>query len=186
MTNIFSLATLSTGLVVTLATRFLYDLDLSFKSIVKTNIHIILLCFRHKKCAKLHKQSQFTSKFIPTFVRDIFKQSNLMDSTILWDGHLNYTNWHLNICIWWLYFSKWLPKGNLRILLILSPAGNVKLVCTGCCQNTFVINIFLFLAEGKLHYFIPQPSLQERLRGIGLWTPVHLCDSSLSLWTKSF
>ena len=25
-----------------------------------------MLCFHHKKCAKSHKQSQFTSKFIPT------------------------------------------------------------------------------------------------------------------------
>ena len=34
-----------------------------------------MLCFHHKKCAKLHKQSQFTSKFIaefiPTSVRNI-------------------------------------------------------------------------------------------------------------------
>ena len=43
----------------------------------------MLLCFHHKKCAKLHRQSQFTSKFIPTSVRDIFKQSNLMNHTKL-------------------------------------------------------------------------------------------------------
>ena len=43
----------------------------------------MLLCFHHKKCAKSHQQSQFTSKFIPTSVRDIFKQSNLMNHTIL-------------------------------------------------------------------------------------------------------
>ena len=38
----------------------------------------MLLCFHHKKCAKSHKQSQFTSKFIPTSDRDIIKQSNLI------------------------------------------------------------------------------------------------------------
>ena len=37
-TNIFSLATKSSGLVVTLVTRFLYALDLNLKSRVKTNI----------------------------------------------------------------------------------------------------------------------------------------------------
>ena len=79
----FSLATKNSGLVGTLATRFLYDLDLTLKSKVKQTFYIILLCFHHKKYAKLHKQSQFTSKFIQTFVRDIFKQSNLMDSAIL-------------------------------------------------------------------------------------------------------
>ena len=42
-----------------------------------------MLCFRDEKCAKLHKQSQFTSKFIPTSVRDIFKESDLMDHSIL-------------------------------------------------------------------------------------------------------
>ena len=30
-----------------------------------------MLCLCHKKCAKLHKQSQFTSKFILTSVRNI-------------------------------------------------------------------------------------------------------------------
>ena len=64
-TNIFSWATKNSGLVATLRTR-------------KQIVHLILLCFRHKKCAKSHKQSQFTSKFIPTSVRDIFKQSNLI------------------------------------------------------------------------------------------------------------
>ena len=37
-----------------------------------------MLHFNHKKCAKSHKQSQFYSKFIPTFDHDIFKQSNLI------------------------------------------------------------------------------------------------------------
>ena len=64
-TNIFSWATKNSGLVATLLTR-------------KQTVHLILLCFRHKKCAKSHKQSQFTSKFIPTSVHDIFKQSNLI------------------------------------------------------------------------------------------------------------
>ena len=43
-----------------------------------TKLHLMLLCFHHKKCAKSHKKSQFTSKFIPTSDRDIFKQSNLI------------------------------------------------------------------------------------------------------------
>ena len=34
--------------------------------------------------AKSQKQSQFTSKFIPTPLWNIFKQSNLMDHAILW------------------------------------------------------------------------------------------------------
>ena len=38
VTNIFSLATKNSGLVATLATRFLFDLDLNKKSKVKTNI----------------------------------------------------------------------------------------------------------------------------------------------------
>ena len=33
---------------------------------LKKTFHLILLCFHHEKCAKSHKQSQFTSKFIPT------------------------------------------------------------------------------------------------------------------------
>ena len=37
-TNVISLATKKSGLVATLATRFLYDLDLNKKSKVKTNI----------------------------------------------------------------------------------------------------------------------------------------------------
>ena len=43
----------------------------------------MLLCFHHKKCAKSHRQSQFTSKFILTSVCNIFKQSNLMNHTKL-------------------------------------------------------------------------------------------------------
>ena len=36
------------------------------EALLKQTFHLILLCFHHKKCAKSHKQSQFTSKFIPT------------------------------------------------------------------------------------------------------------------------
>ena len=71
-TNIFSLATKNSGLVATLATRFLHDLDLNSKSKVKQTFHLILLCFHHTKRAKSQKQSQLTSKFILTSVRDIF------------------------------------------------------------------------------------------------------------------
>ena len=62
VTNIFSMATKNSGLVATLETRFLYDLDLNKKS-SWTNF-FILSCFIIviKKCAKLHKQSQFTPK----------------------------------------------------------------------------------------------------------------------------
>ena len=38
VTNIFSLVTENSGLVATLATRFLCALDLNYKSLVKTNI----------------------------------------------------------------------------------------------------------------------------------------------------
>ena len=44
-TNIFSLATKNSGLVTTLATRFLFDLDLTF--------HLTLLCFHHKKMCQI-------------------------------------------------------------------------------------------------------------------------------------
>ena len=59
-TNIFSLVTKNSGLVATLVTRFLYDLDLIiFQRVkLKQTFHLILLCFRHKKCAKSHKQKQ--------------------------------------------------------------------------------------------------------------------------------
>ena len=58
VTNIFSFVTKNSGLVATLATRFLYDLDLNQKSIkVETNIFIL-----SKKRAKSHKQSQFTPR----------------------------------------------------------------------------------------------------------------------------
>ena len=36
--------------------------------------------------------------------------------------HLHVINWRLKICIWRLYFSGWLPKGDLKIFLISSPA----------------------------------------------------------------
>ena len=164
----FSLATKNSGLVATLATRFLYDLDLTLKSKVKQTFHIILLCFRHKNVPNSINKASLPRNLY-WLLSVIFSNNQIWWIAPFYEmRHLNYTNWQLKICIWWLYFSRWLPKGNLRIFLILSPAGSFKLVGTGCCQNTFVINIFLFLAEGKLHYFIPQPSLQERLRGMGL------------------
>ena len=99
-----------------------------FKTVkLKQTFHLILLYLRHTKCAKSHKQCQFTSKFILTSVCDIFKQSNLMDQAILRavSFTLN-TNWQLKNCIWRLYFSSWSPKGNLRIFSISNPA----------CQST--------------------------------------------------
>ena len=50
---------------------------------LKQTFHLFLFCFRLKKCAKSHKQSQFISIFILTSVRDIFKQPDLMDRAIL-------------------------------------------------------------------------------------------------------
>ena len=44
-----------------------------------------MLCFRHEKCEKRHKQSQFTSKFILT---SVCKQSNLIDIIIPWVASL--------------------------------------------------------------------------------------------------
>ena len=62
-TNIFSLATENSGLVVTLATRWRPDFSLIYILIkrveLKQTFHLILLCFCYKKCAKSHKQSQF-------------------------------------------------------------------------------------------------------------------------------
>ena len=60
--NVFSLATKNSALVLTLATRFLYDLDLNGKIEVKTNIssHLALLCLRnepnHKKKKTVYLQ----------------------------------------------------------------------------------------------------------------------------------
>ena len=50
VTNIFSSATKNSGLVATLATRFLNDLDLNSKRVkLKQTFHLMLLCFHHKK-----------------------------------------------------------------------------------------------------------------------------------------
>ena len=57
-TNIFSLATKKSSLVATMATRILYDLNLNKRVTLKQTFHLIF---------------HFTSKFIPTFVHDIFK-----------------------------------------------------------------------------------------------------------------
>ena len=35
--------------------------------------------------------------------------------------HWHYTKWWLKICIWQLYFSSWLPKGDPRLFFISSP-----------------------------------------------------------------
>ena len=62
------------------------------------------------------------SKFTPTSVHDIFKQSDMMDCAILGAASLlhklvtkNFASGNYN------YFPSWSPKGDLRILLILSP-----------------------------------------------------------------
>ena len=92
---------------------------------LKWTIHLILLCFHHKKCAKLHKQSQFTSKFIQTSIHDICKSDGSRYTIRL--HHLRYVNWRLKICILRLYFSSWSPEVDLRIFLISSPGhGKIK------------------------------------------------------------
>ena len=48
-TNIFSMATKNSGLVTTLETRFLYDLDLNKKSSWNKHFHFLLLRYRHQK-----------------------------------------------------------------------------------------------------------------------------------------
>ena len=62
----------------------------------------------------------------------------------LWAASFTYTNWRLKICIWRLYFSSWLPKGDLRIFLISSPVSrnyrcvrfvNLSVSCLGVCSN---------------------------------------------------
>ena len=58
-TNIFSSATENSGLVATLATRFLYDLDLKLK---QTFHQVFCFAFVIQKCAKSHEQSQFRGR----------------------------------------------------------------------------------------------------------------------------
>ena len=120
--------TKNSGLVATLATRFLYDLDLIKRVKLKQTFHLFLLCFCHKKCAKLHILSQFTctSKFVPTSVCDIFKQSNLMDRVMLWAASftvykLATKNLHLATIFLQLVAKRW-PEDYL----ILGPAKKTK------------------------------------------------------------
>ena len=58
--------------------------------------------------------------------------------------HLHYKNWRLKICNWQLYFSSCLPQGNLRILLISSPACLVTLACVA----GKISSLLLFLGVG--------------------------------------
>ena len=82
-TNNLSLGTKRSGLVATMVTRFLCDLDLNKKS---------------------------TSKFIQTSVCD-FQTIKLWWIVACYElCHLHYTNWQLKICTWQLFFSSWWPK----------------------------------------------------------------------------
>ena len=54
--------------------------------------------------------------------------------------HLHYKNWRLKICIWRLYFSSCLPKGDLMIFLNSSPACLVTLACVaGKISSLFAV-----------------------------------------------
>ena len=53
--------------------------------------------------------------------------------------HLHITNWRLKICIWRLHFSSWLPKGDLKIFLISSPAYIVFIVAVPFLHIPFTI-----------------------------------------------
>lgn len=81
--NVFSLVTKNSVLVLTLGTRFLYDLDLNGKSEVKTNIssHLALLCLRNVPNHKKNKKNSLPPNFtcMLTSDCDIFKQSNVVD-----------------------------------------------------------------------------------------------------------
>ena len=83
-----------------------------------SHTHLILLCFRHKKCAKLHKQRSLPRNLY-WLLSMIFSNNQIWWIWPYYElHHLHYTNWRL-------YFSRWSPKGDLRLFLISSPAlGN--------------------------------------------------------------
>ena len=88
---------------------------------MKLTFFLILLCSRHKKCAKSHKQSQFTSKFVPTSVCDIFKQSHLTDRAKLWAA--SFTLYKLATV-----FLQLVTKRQPEVFLISSPANQIIIV----------------------------------------------------------
>ena len=97
--NVFSLVTKNSVLVLTLATRFLYDLDLNGKSEVKTNIssHLALLCLRNVPNHKKKKNNSLPPNFTRMLTSDcnIFKQSNVLDWTILHVWAVSFTLYKL-------------------------------------------------------------------------------------------
>ena len=86
-----------------------------------------MLCFHHKTCTKLHKQSQLISKFIPTSVHNIFKQSNndglrhTRSCIKLYKSLYKLVTKNFASGDYNNYFSSWSSKGDLGIFLILSP-----------------------------------------------------------------
>ena len=77
------------------------------------------------------------------------------------EHYFDYTNWRLKICIWPLYFSSQLPKGDLTIFLISSPAHTFKFKEGLGCWYTMLFRehkmYHLFLGV----YFIPQPNPEK-------------------------
>ena len=89
---------------------------------LKQTFYLLLLCFHHKTFAKSYKQSQFTPKFIPSYVHNIFKQSNMVDRSILGAASSLYKLVTKNFASGdYTYFFSWSPKGDLRSFLISSP-----------------------------------------------------------------
>ena len=76
--------------------------------------------------------------------------------------HLHYKNWRLKICIWRLYFSSCLPKGDLMIFLNSSPACLVTLACVaGKISSLFAV---VFRCQGRKKIgSIQQVKLKSRL-----------------------
>ena len=70
-----------------------------------------LALLRHKKCAKLYKRSQFTSKFITTSVRDISDGSR--HTTGLLTGHEKKVN-----------FTGFSEEDSLKFSALSSPKTN--------------------------------------------------------------
>ena len=84
-----------------------------------------------------------------------------MDCTILRAASLQYTNWGLKICIWQLYFSSWMPKGDLRKFLISSP-DNV--IVWREIRNTLLYNLLYIESVNPWSPNIQVQILQSDLR----------------------
>ena len=75
----------------------LFSLHVNVSIVIRSVVtfHLTFLCFHHKNCAKLYKQSHYTSKFIPTSIRNTdFQTIKSVRITPYFElRHLHYTNW---------------------------------------------------------------------------------------------